>query len=60
MKVMCAVEVQCMYYSTVQVQVLRATEMHCILCYMELREGDVAENQNIRFSRGAAKYSLTG
>ena len=30
-----------------------------ILCYMELREGDVAENQNIRSSRGAAKYSLT-
>ena len=30
-----------------------------ILCYMELREGDVAENQNIRSSRGAAEYSLT-
>ena len=26
---------------------------------MELREGDVAENQNIRSSRGAAEYSLT-
>ena len=30
-----------------------------ILCYMELREGDVAENQNIRSSRGAAEYNLT-
>ena len=29
------------------------------LCYMELREGDVAENQNIRSSRRAAEYSLT-
>ena len=27
--------------------------------HMELREGDVAENQNIRSSRGAAEYSLT-
>ena len=26
---------------------------------MELSEGDVAENQNIRSSRGAAEYSLT-
>ena len=26
---------------------------------MEVREGDVAENQNIRSSRGAAEYSLT-
>ena len=30
-----------------------------ILCYMELREGDVAENQNIRSSLRAAEYSLT-
>ena len=30
-----------------------------LLCYMELREGDVAKNQNIRSSRGAAEYSLT-
>ena len=29
-----------------------------ILCYMELREGDMAENQNIRSSRGVAEYSL--
>ena len=26
---------------------------------MELREGDLAKNQNIRSSRGAAQYSLT-
>ena len=30
-----------------------------ILCYMELREGDVYKNQNIRSSRRAAKYSST-
>ena len=30
-----------------------------VLCYMELREGDVDKNQNIRSSRGAAEYSLT-
>ena len=29
------------------------------LCYMELMEGDMAKNQNIRSSRGAAEYSLT-
>ena len=27
--------------------------------HMELRKGDLAENQNIRSSRGAAEYSLT-
>ena len=27
--------------------------------HMELREGDLAKNQNIRSSRGAASYSLT-
>ena len=27
--------------------------------HMEPREGDLAENQNIRSSRGAAEYSLT-
>jgi len=27
--------------------------------HMELREGDLAENQNIRSSRGAASYILT-
>ena len=32
---------------------------NCTVCYMELREGDVAENQNIRSSRGAAEYNLT-
>ena len=26
-----------------------------ILCYMELREGDTAKNQNIRSSRGSAE-----
>ena len=31
----------------------------CALCYMELREGDVAKNQNIQSSRGAALYILT-
>ena len=29
-----------------------------MLCYMELREGDVAGNQNIRSSHGVAEYSL--
>ena len=29
-----------------------------ILCYMDRREGDAAENLNIRSSRGASEYSL--
>ena len=35
------------------------TRLTSILCYMELREGDIAENQLIWSSRGAAEYSLT-
>ena len=33
--------------------------VYYILCYMELREGDVDKNLNIRSSRGAAEYSST-
>ena len=38
---------------------MKPAKLDKILCYMELREGDVAENQNIRSSRGAAEYNLT-
>ena len=45
---------------TVLHEVMDYTVLYCtLLCYMELRKGDVAKNQNIRSSRGAAEYSLT-
>ena len=34
------------------------TTVFSILCYMDRREGDAAENLNIRSSRGASEYSL--
>ena len=34
------------------------TKLRNILCYMDRREGDAAENLNIRSSRGASEYSL--
>ena len=42
-----------------QEHVVARSPLTATLCYMELREGDVAENQNIRSSREAAEYSLT-
>ena len=33
-------------------------ELHAIVCYMDQRDGDAAENLNIWSSCGAAEYSL--